>query len=84
MRVSRIRVEIAVRLTALNLTMNETNTAYVTVNDKTQGNGIHIDIFIGSNKANRGKFVKRCEDALTPQVRQMITRGGGNKFPVNS
>ncbi|MCJ1463378.1 hypothetical protein MMC07_001985 [Pseudocyphellaria aurata] len=84
MRALRICAENAVRFTVLNEAMNETNTAYVTVNDKARGNGIHIDIFIGSNKANGGKYVKRCEDALTPLAKQTIIRGGEGDFPVNT
>lgn len=50
------------------------------------GNGIHIDIFIGSNQADSGRRVTDCEEALTPRgndYSQIIIRKGGGEFPSN-
>lgn len=64
----------------LNETMEDSDPVYEI------GNGVHIDIFIGSNQANGGQRVTDCEDALTPpgnDYSQIIIRKGGGELPSN-
>lgn len=82
----RIRVEHAVQFTTtleLIETMEDPDTVHVIGDDKQDGHGIRIDIYIGSNTANGGRLVQDCEDVLTPSQRQAIIRNVGSGFPVD-
>lgn len=85
LRVSRICVEHAVRFTPLVLkeAIENSNIVYVAEDDKANSNDIRVDIFIGSNTANGGRLVQKCERTLTPGDKQTIIRKGGNAFPVD-
>lgn len=79
-------MEHAVRFTTtleLIETMEDPDTVYVIGDDKQDGHGIRIDIWIGSNTADGGSLVKNCESTLTPSQKQTIIRNVGSGFPVD-